>query len=99
MNAAHSSGVNTNAGPVGCLLSRTATASWSLATSTQLPLAPLRVLLRHVTAPRSGAFTYFHLLGCSHRPTGRPPAASRPDSTPLPVVGRTSRRTAAPPPP
>lgn len=57
MNVSHSVGVKISAGPEGCLLSRIATASLSLATSTQLPLTPLRVLLRHATAPRSGAFS------------------------------------------
>src|SRR5262245_48217085 len=53
VKAAHSWTVKISTGPVGFLESRTATASGSIATSTQLPFAPLNELLRHSTLERS----------------------------------------------
>src|SRR5829696_5311379 len=50
--ASHSWAVNTSAGPLRSLESRTATSAVSRATSTQ-PLVPLRVLFRHTARDRS----------------------------------------------
>src|SRR5689334_25401912 len=53
-NASHSAAVKINAGPDGFFESRTAMASWTNATSTQLSqLGPLRLLLNHCALLRS----------------------------------------------
>jgi hypothetical protein len=60
MNASHSWAVNTSTGLALSLESRTATLSWTNATSTQ-PLTPLRVLLRHTARDRSTLISFYEV--------------------------------------